>query len=261
MRGSIIKTGKTYAYVIDMGVDLKTGKRKLKKVDGFLKKIDAEAELKTLLLEIHKDLEQSDVWERIPSNFVSLIDSPIVNQKETNTWEIDEVDRFIIACRTEEQYIAFFIAIFTGLRAREILSLKWGDINFEEKYIQVNYSKPSKYISRRIPISKFLVEELISHKENQEDLKLQMENFQNNYLVISAENGKSLNPVSLNDALERIIKVAGVNDINFQDIRRIHVFNLFSEGIDIQTIANRLGHSNSNNTLVMYEHFLSQQSE
>lgn len=87
-------------------------------------------------------------------------------------------------------------------------------------------SKCPEDINRKIPISKFLVKELTFHKKNQEEIKQQMGNsFQNNNLVICTESGRPYNHLSLAFALKKIVKVAGVNDITFNDIRRIHLSN------------------------------------
>ncbi|WP_084268623.1 tyrosine-type recombinase/integrase [Oceanobacillus damuensis] len=55
-------------------------------------------------------------------------------------WSFDEISRFFKAYRNEKHYLAFLLAIYTGLREGEILGLKWSDINFNDKYLQVNRS-------------------------------------------------------------------------------------------------------------------------
>lgn len=268
MKGTIFKRGKTYSYVIDMGMNPKTGKKNLKKVDGFLNKYDAEIELKALLLEIHNSLEESDIWVRVPSRPVAIMNSPDVNHnKSFKIWEQDEIDRFLIACMSEKLYVAFLIAIYTGLRSGEILGLRWDDINFKDKFIEVrrSLSYPSRleadyltndYRNRKIPISHSLIKELIIHKDKQKELKLQMGNsFQNNDLVFCTNTGKPTKPAQLHTAFNRIIKAAGVNNMRFEGIRGIYMVNLFSSGVDILTISNLMGHPDFETTLAMYEKY------
>ena len=55
-------------------------------------------------------------------------------EKGTTSYrDIDEVTRFLSAAKKEEVYIAFVLAIYTGMRSGEILGLKWRDIDFEKK--------------------------------------------------------------------------------------------------------------------------------
>lgn len=56
MRGSIIKRGKKYTIVLEMGIDPSTKKRKQKWISGFTKKRQAEEELARLVSEVNKGI-------------------------------------------------------------------------------------------------------------------------------------------------------------------------------------------------------------
>jgi integrase len=70
MKGSIIKIGITYTYILDVGRDPITGKRKQKTKGGFLRKKDAEAALRKILSEI----DDNKYVEPSTENFASFID-------------------------------------------------------------------------------------------------------------------------------------------------------------------------------------------
>jgi len=70
MKGSVIKRGLTWSYIVDIGKDPVTGKRKQKSKGGFKKKKDAEA----ALLQILKELEEGEFIEPSNQTFSSYID-------------------------------------------------------------------------------------------------------------------------------------------------------------------------------------------
>ena len=55
MKGSVIKRGETYTYIVDIGRNPITGKRKQKSKGGFHKKKDAEAALRKVLTELDEN--------------------------------------------------------------------------------------------------------------------------------------------------------------------------------------------------------------
>jgi integrase len=66
-------------------------------------------------------------------------------------------------------YAIFFVAVRTGLRTGELLGLKWNDINFEERYLEVNrsfyhktksYGPPKNKKVRRVDLTPATVEVL-----------------------------------------------------------------------------------------------------
>jgi len=55
MKGTVFKRGNTWTYVVDIGRDPKTGKRKQKSKGGFRKKKEADSSLRKLLMEVEED--------------------------------------------------------------------------------------------------------------------------------------------------------------------------------------------------------------
>lgn len=48
-------------------------------------------------------------------------------------WTIEEFTQFLQSSKHHVHYIAFSLAIYTGMRRGEILGLRWKDIDFEKK--------------------------------------------------------------------------------------------------------------------------------
>ncbi|MDF0728469.1 Arm DNA-binding domain-containing protein [Cytobacillus sp. S13-E01] len=204
MRGSIVKRGKTYTYIVDTGRDQVTGKRKQKTKGGFHKKKDAQSALSKILSEINEDsfiepsreifsyfivnwmenhykrrvkettfssrkyliekhlikentfssvpllhittkhidnfynvkleegyskstvrkihqilnlaLNQAVKWNKIKFNPVQNTDPPSDTNKEILIWSFEEIRLFLKSCSEERLYIAFLLAIYTGMR-------------------------------------------------------------------------------------------------------------------------------------------------
>jgi integrase len=49
------------------------------------------------------------------------------------TWTTEQVNQFLTHAEKDPLYIAFILAITTGLRRGEILGLRWKDVDFETK--------------------------------------------------------------------------------------------------------------------------------
>ncbi|WP_429894750.1 site-specific integrase [Heyndrickxia ginsengihumi] len=58
------------------------------------------------------------------------------------TWSIEESNKFLNRMRQQKDhiFILYFLAIYTGMRRGELLGLKWGDIDFDNKRIYVKHS-------------------------------------------------------------------------------------------------------------------------
>lgn len=163
-------------------------------------------------------------------------------------------------------YVFFNIAFYTGLRKGEIHALRWCDIN--NKYLSVTRSitqklkgedriTPPKNKSsiRSLQIPKPLMEVLEEHKQRCE----KFDNFSENNLICGAE--KSLRDTTIQNRAKKFAQLAGVKTIRIHDFRHSHASLLANEGINIQEIARRLGHSNVEMTWNTYSHLYPREEE
>lgn len=89
---------------------------------------------------LNQAFNQAVRWGKLPSNPVTDADPPSVKYGEMFIWSIDEVHSFLKACEGERHYLTFLLAIYTRMRRGEILGLKWSDIDFNKKVIQISRS-------------------------------------------------------------------------------------------------------------------------
>ncbi|BDH61832.1 hypothetical protein MTP04_19620 [Lysinibacillus sp. PLM2] len=156
------------------------------------------------------------------------------------------------------------------MRRGEILGLKWSDIDFNKKTLSVNRSlvhvpnvgyvltpPKTKHSKRQVPIPNFVINELIRHKNSQDEwIELVGPLYNDNDLVICTNTGAFQDPRNVVRVMKRIIKNSGVTNIRFHDIRHTHASILIDQGVDIVKISKRLGHANPRITLEVYAHLL-----
>ena len=163
-------------------------------------------------------------------------------------------------------YVFFNIAFYTGARKGEIYALKWSDIDgnimhirrsIAQKYGKGNIETPPKNKSsyRDLQIPAPLMEILLEQKERQ----LQDENFKEEYRICGGIDCIRDSTVT-NKNVEYANK-AGLPHIRVHDFRHTHATLLVNEGINIQEIARRLGHSNVEITWNTYSHLYPREEE
>ena len=163
-------------------------------------------------------------------------------------------------------YVFFNIAFYTGARKGEIYALKWSDIDgnimhirrsIAQKYGKGNIETPPKNKSsyRDLQIPAPLMEILLEQKERQ----LQDENFTEEYRICGGIDC-IIDSTVTNKNVEYANK-AGLPHIRVHDFRHTHATLLVNEGINIQEIARRLGHSNVEITWNTYSHLYPREEE
>ena len=116
-----------------------------------------------------------------------------------------------------------FTALYTGMRKGELLKLKKENVNLEKRHIKVERTKSKK--ARFIPINSALFDVLSS-------LKLK-----------SGKEQRIFPFKSIQTAWENARRRAGLEDLNFHDLRRTFGTRLLEAGVDIVTISKLYGHS------------------
>lgn len=165
-----------------------------------------------------------------------------------------------------DYYVFFSIAFYTGLRKGEIHALKWSDI--DGKYLNVTRSisqklkgedretaPKNKSSIRTLQLPTPLIEILNKHKERWSAYK----GFNDNFRICGGT--RPLRDSSIAKMNERFAEAAGVKVIRIHDFRHSHASLLANEGINIQEVARRLGHSDVTMTWNTYSHLYPREEE
>lgn len=217
---------------------------------------------------IKDSLNKAVKWDLINKNPASLVDSPKVAKSEINVWDTDEVKRLLDTTKSSRYYIAFLLAVTTGMRRGEILGLRWKDINFKDETLHVTqilsvdgkrFESGAKTRAgvRSISLPDETISELKKHKAmiNQERL-LARDIYNNHDLVVCTEIGTPCNPRNLLRTFNNAIEKASLTKLRFHDLRHTHATLLLKQGVNPKIVAERLGHSDVRMTLDTYSHLM-----
>lgn len=218
---------------------------------------------------LHDALKTAVRWEYIHRNVAEQVDAPKPVRKKFSVWTLEETQRFIEIAQGHRFYIAFLLALTTGMRQGEILALRWSDIDLENGriYIQRTVSHIGKKLTfaepksesgnRMITLPEEVTEALLEHKANQEREKELSENsYDDQDLVVSRINGNIVSQAFLRQHFTSLIKKAGLPYIRFHDLRHTHASLLLLQGVHPKVVSERLGHSNIGITMNTYSHIL-----
>ena len=140
----------------------------------------------------------------------------------------DEIGKLLYECVDHLKPIVV-IALNTGMRLREILYLKWNDIDFNRKIIVIIQSNSKNKKTRKIPMNSMVSEALQGIKGKSE------------YVFCNAETGEPYH--SIKTSFGKALKRAGLEGVRFHDLRHTAATMMVTSGVDIVTVQQILGHS------------------
>jgi excisionase family DNA binding protein len=122
------------------------------------------------------------------------------------------------------------VALHTGMRLQEILSLRWAQVNFAEMMLTAERTKSGK--PRTIPLNAALHNEL---------LNLRSLDGRSPFVFPNPKTGKPLTTVKT--AFGAACRRAGISELRFHDLRHTFGSRLVEKGADIETVRSLLGHA------------------
>ncbi|MDR5000426.1 site-specific integrase [Brevibacillus parabrevis] len=222
--------------------------------------------------DVHKLLKNSfkmAVKRRyISHNPVEDAEAPKVPRKEMQVWNLEETVRFLKVAESSDLYIAFVLAITTGMRQSEALAVRWKDISLKEKSLHVRQtlSHDGKHLRqetktkssyRTITLTDKAVEELTKHRKRIYEEKLRAGSaYQDNDLVICTKLGTPIIPRNLLRVFYSLMKKANVPRIPYHGLRHTMASLMLANGTNPKIVKEILGHSGVKVTLDIYPHVL-----
>ena len=215
------------------------------------------------------------LWELIATSPMKMVKSPKIVRKIASFYD-DEQVLALMEClnqldkRQYKYHVITMLALFTGMRRGEIMGLEWKDINYDKKTISIIRTSqylPSKGVftkepktelsKREITIPYSLVLMLRDYKNYQ---NMEIERLANLWKpsdrLFTTWDGEPMNPDSVTDWFGKFIKRNNLPHVTFHGLRHTNVSLLIADGVDVRTIASRVGHSNPTTTLNLYSHML-----
>jgi integrase len=217
---------------------------------------------------LHIALKTAVKWGLLSRNVADAVDPPRIRNTEINTWDEDDIIRFLNTAKDTPYYALFHTALFTGMRRSELLALRWQDIDFIYGHISVSrslhhlndgsyvFTQPKSAKSQRIiALSPSAIIALKEHREKQKLEKIVQGISLSDYdLVFSHPDGKPLRPNTVSRAWATLAARAGLRVIRLHDARHSHASLMLKQGTHPKIVQERLGHSTISITLDTYSH-------
>ncbi len=150
------------------------------------------------------------------------------------------------------------------------MALRWSDFDLESGRVSIErglvrgsdgfVEKDTKtHSSRRVALDPRTVDVVRTHRRRALELGLAagVKVDPSGYLFAVDLMGKTpLRPDSMSRSFRRVQAQAGVDGVRLHDLRHYVATQLLAAGVDVRTVAGRLGHRSASTTLNVYSHFL-----
>lgn len=134
---------------------------------------------------------------------------------------------------------AILVAVNSGLRLEEELSLGWGDVSFSEGLLCVRDGKGGK--SRHVPLNQTL----------RKLLQGMSRSTQSGFLFVNGKTGTRYTRHGVGCVFRRVVEKAGVKHVRWHDLRHTFASRLVQAGVSLLQLKELLGHA----TLAMVQRY------
>jgi len=218
---------------------------------------------------LHQALDMALRLDLVARNVCDAVTPPKYERTPKPAWSRDELARFLAVARTSHYSPIWLLLALTGMRRGEALGLRWTDIDFEDKSMNVSQtyvsirtgmslSSPKTRAGHRvITLEPTLLAALRDHRARQNERRLALGDvWQDHGLVFTSEVGTPILARNLHRQYGELVKRAGVPHISIHGIRHTVATLAIGAGQDIRTLADLLGHSKTSITTDIYAHVM-----
>jgi len=218
---------------------------------------------------VSSSLTTAEKMELIPKSHARAVTLPKLTRRELEVWDIEQVRRFLqLAGNEPYTYVAFHLAILTGMRQGEILGLRWEDVDLSSNvlFVRQTLTQDGKHFlpftktsqgTRSIAIDRRTVAILGEHFRRVEADKNRCPvGYLDSGLVVRMKIGMRMRSRYLMDVWYGLLKKSGLPHIRFHDLRHTHASLLLKNNIHPKIVSERLGHASVKTTLDTYSHLL-----
>ncbi len=217
-------------------------------------------------------LRQAVKWDWIVRSPAERATPPGAMPPEVGPPDADDISRLITAVESVDPDMAsmLFVAATTGCRRGELCGLRWSDLDIDNATLTVRRSisdtsrgvevkDPKTHRARRISLDQATTSVLMSHRKRIGRRAKDVGSELSPEAYIWSQEGDSTapwRPDRVTDAFRTHRKRVKLEHVNFHHLRHFSATTLAGAGVDVRTIAGRLGHANPAITLRTYAHFL-----
>lgn len=198
-------------------------------------------------------LKAALVEQRIQSNPLLGVKTPVVPRKEVRVLTAEQLRRLLLAVAPEWRLL-LMTAVATGMRQAELLGLRASRVEFLRRTVAVEeqlvHGKSTPVLKteasrRRIPLPDLLLEALAEHVKTHPD-----------YLFVGSRLGRPLRKAWVNANIWKpALEAAGLDpNLGMHVLRHTYASHLIAQGHHPRVIQARLGHASIVETMDTYGH-------
>jgi integrase len=187
---------------------------------------------------------------------------PGEGKKEIKVLRPEEIQALLENTGSHRYKTLFLVSIMTGARQGELLGLKWGDLDLENKQLRIQrtytkgrfFNPKTKTSNRAIDVSPMVISELKKWKLACPPSEMD--------LMFPNEEGKPINYSNMvNRHFVPALKAAGIPIIRFHDLRHTNASIRLDQGENVKYVQTQMGHSSPMVTLNVYAHLLEKRNQ
>ena len=199
--------------------------------------------------------------EVVEKQYSDKIRRPKLIQKQIECFSIEEqkkIESYIIKTHNLKMY-GVVIALYTGLRIGELLSIEWADVDTKRACIRINKTCYDSWCNGRyvkcVDVPKTLTSIRIIPLPRQiiPFLKEIKEKTHSKYVIIGKTN-EGAQVRSYQHSFEILLKRLGISHKGFHALRHTFATRAIECGVDVKTLSEIMGHKNVEITLNRYAH-------
>lgn len=226
-------------------------------------------------------LHQARRWGLITQVVTDLASPPPKRSRPPTVPDPSAVQKLVVAAEEENPMLAMAIvlAAITGARLGELCGLRWSDIDLDSNVLHIRRAVkhgldkrelvvgPTKtHQDRKVSLDPSALALLASHRQRVEGWASQagVSLLEDAYVLpggpawgFDPTGGEPVKPNTVTSAFARLAQRHGVK-VRFHDLRHFSATQLIGAGVDIRTVAHRLGHADPSTTLRVYAHALAE---
>jgi len=183
---------------------------------------------------LHKALQTAIEWGMLSRNVADAVRTPRVEPKEMQTWDEEDIARFLETEGDNPYYALFHTALFTAARRSELLALRWSDMDFI--FCQVSVSRALHQLEDGSYV--------FTHPKSAKSRRT---------IALSPSAVLTLEEHNVTRAWKRMTTRGG-KPICLHNARHTHASLMLKQGIHQKIVQERLGHATIAVTLDMYSH-------
>ena len=221
---------------------------------------------------LRRALSQGVKWGWLPTNPAAAASPPRVPQPDITPPSPEQLGRILTRARDESPELAAYLLLSaaTGARRSEVIALRWRDLDLDDAVMTIArgivivkgglVEKDTKtHSSRRVALDSGTVAAMAEHRNRMtERASACGHELGNDWFVFTNEADGTVPwfPGSVSRSFKRLCDREDVPNVRLHGLRHFVATQLLGAGVDVRTVAGRLGHRNAATTLNVYAHFL-----